>query len=62
MNNDHDGDGKVTKEELPERMQWMVKRLDTNQDGGIDKAEAEAAAAPRNSRDRTPPAGEPPRE
>ena len=49
MSNDKDSDGKVTKEELPERMQWMVQRLDTNQDGAIDKAEAEAAARPGSS-------------
>jgi Ca2+-binding EF-hand superfamily protein len=45
MTNDKDGDGKVTKEELPEPMQRIMQRVDTNQDGAIDKAEAEAAAA-----------------
>lgn len=59
MNNDKDGNGKVTKEELPERMRWMVQRLDTSQDGAIDKAEAEAAAAPRGRRDSSPPAANP---
>ena len=46
MSNDKDGDGKVTQDELPDRMKWMTQRLDTNQDGAIDKAEAEAAATP----------------
>ena len=46
MTNDKDGDGKVTKEELPDRMKWMTRRLDTNQDGAIDKSEAEAASTP----------------
>jgi len=59
MNNDKDSDGKVTKEELPERMQWMVQRLDTNQDGAIDKAEAEAAAAPRVRRGGAAPGANP---
>ncbi len=50
MSHDKDGDGKVTEEELPDRMKWMVRRLDTNQDGAIDKAEAEAAATPLSQR------------
>jgi len=44
MSTDKDGDGKVTQEELPETMQRMLQRGDTNQDGAIDKAEAEAMA------------------
>jgi hypothetical protein len=62
MNNDKNSDGKVTKEELPERMQWMVQRLDTNRDGAIDKAEAEAAAAPRPRRGGASPGGEQPKD
>ena len=50
MNNDKDGDGKVTPDEMPDRMKWMVQRLDTNQDGALDKAEAEAAATPLSQR------------
>jgi len=50
MSHDKDRDGKVTKDELPERMRWMMQRLDANQDGAIDKGEAEAEAA-------APPAG-----
>jgi len=50
MVNDKDQDGKVTKDELPDRMKWMTQRLDTNQDGAIDKAEAEEAAKPLSAR------------
>ena len=50
MSNDRDGDGEVTEKELPEQMQWMVKRMDTNQDGAIDRSEAEAAGAQGSSR------------
>lgn len=44
MQSDADGDGKITKEEAPERMQRAFDRIDTNGDGAIDKAEAEALA------------------
>lgn len=44
MSQDKDGDGKVTQAELPEAMQRILQRGDTNQDGAIDKAEAEAMA------------------
>ncbi|OPZ19809.1 MAG: EF hand [candidate division BRC1 bacterium ADurb.BinA364] len=40
---DANKDGKVTKEEAPEQMQRLFERADTNADGAIDKAEAEAA-------------------
>ena len=40
MSNDKNKDGKVTKDELPEFMQRMMKRADTNKDGAIDKDEA----------------------
>jgi Ca2+-binding EF-hand superfamily protein len=45
LSNDKDGDGKVTRDELPEPMRRIMQRVDTNRDGVIDKAEAEAAAA-----------------
>jgi Ca2+-binding EF-hand superfamily protein len=44
MNMDADGDGKITKEEMPERMRGMLERIDTNGDGAIDKEEAEKMA------------------
>jgi len=44
MSLDEDGDGKVGKDELPERMQRMLDRADTNKDGTIDKEEAEKMA------------------
>jgi Ca2+-binding EF-hand superfamily protein len=44
MELDKDGDGKVTKEELPEGMQRMLERADTNVDGAIDREEAEKMA------------------
>ena len=35
---DRDGDGKITKEEIPRRMQELIlNRVDTNKDGAIDK-------------------------
>lgn len=44
MSLDTNGDGKVSREEAPEQMQAFFDRLDSNMDGSIDKAEAEAAA------------------
>ncbi|NQT40901.1 MAG: hypothetical protein HQ581_25630 [Planctomycetes bacterium] len=40
---DANQDGKVEKNEVPEPMQRMLGRLDTNGDGAISKEEAEAA-------------------
>jgi HlyD family secretion protein len=39
MQFDKDGDKKLAREELPERMQSMFERLDQNHDGFIDSAE-----------------------
>jgi collagen type III alpha len=39
MQNDKDGDKKLSREEVPERMQAFFERLDTNGDGFIDAAE-----------------------
>jgi Ca2+-binding EF-hand superfamily protein len=44
MQSDKDGDGKVSKEEAPERMQRAFDKVDTNADGAVDQAEAEAMA------------------
>ncbi len=40
MSRDADGDGKLTKEELPKSMRFLVARADANKDGGVDQAEA----------------------
>lgn len=42
--NDKNKDGKLTKDELPEQMQRIIERADTNGDGAIDRKEAEAFA------------------
>ena len=42
MENDKDKDGKITKDELPEFMQPIIGRFDSNEDGALDKAEIEA--------------------
>ena len=39
---DTEGDGRITREELPDRMEQMVDRFDTNGDGVIGAAELEA--------------------
>jgi Ca2+-binding EF-hand superfamily protein len=39
--NDKDGDGKLTGEEIPERMRQNLTSVDTNGDGSVDKAELE---------------------
>lgn len=38
---DDNGDGKVAKDELPEQMQQLLERGDTNDDGALDRAELE---------------------
>jgi hypothetical protein len=45
MEADANGDGKVSKDELPERMQRLMERMDTNKDGFITRDEAEKASA-----------------
>jgi hypothetical protein len=42
---DKDKDGKITKGELPERMQDLIAKGDTNKDGALDKDEIKALAA-----------------
>ncbi|MFK7778237.1 MAG: EF-hand domain-containing protein [Gimesia sp.] len=53
MKNDKNKDGKLTKEELPERMQSMFSRIDTNKDNEVDKAELKKMAENFNSRSRS---------
>jgi hypothetical protein len=53
MANDKNKDGKLTKEELPERMQSMFDRVDANKDKEIDKAELTKMAEQFNSRNRS---------
>jgi hypothetical protein len=45
MSFDKNNDGKVTKDELPERMQHLIARGDTNKDGALDKEEIKKLAA-----------------
>ncbi len=41
---DADGDGRISRDELPERMRQRFDRMDGNGDGTIDADEAQAAA------------------
>ena len=41
---DKNKDGKIAKDELPERMQDLIARGDTNKDGVLDKDEIKALA------------------
>ena len=41
MANDKNGDGKIDKDELPERMQRILERADANKDGALEKGEIE---------------------
>jgi hypothetical protein len=41
---DKNKDGKVTRDELPERMHDLIARGDTNKDGGLDKDEVKKLA------------------
>jgi hypothetical protein len=45
MSFDKNQDGKVTREELPERMQYLIDRGDTNKDGALDREEIRKLAA-----------------
>ncbi|MBI2479857.1 MAG: hypothetical protein HYV60_14855 [Planctomycetia bacterium] len=42
---DKNDDGKITKDELPERMQGLIDRGDSNDDGALDKVELAKIAA-----------------
>jgi hypothetical protein len=45
MSFDKNKDGKITKDELPERMQFLIERGDTNKDGALDRDEVKKLAA-----------------
>jgi hypothetical protein len=45
MSFDKNKDGKVTRDELPERMQFLIDRGDTNKDGALDRDEIRKLAA-----------------
>ena len=53
MANDKNKDGKITKDELPERMQRMFDNIDTNKDKALDKAELTKTAEQFNARFRS---------
>ena len=44
MSRDANGDGKVTADELPKSMQFLIRLGDADKDGAIDKQEAEQLA------------------
>lgn len=44
---DKNKDGKVTRDELPERMQFLIELGDTNKDGALDKDEIEKLVTSR---------------
>jgi multidrug efflux pump subunit AcrA (membrane-fusion protein) len=50
MQNDRDGDKKLSREELPDRMQEMFERMDGNADGFIDAAEIQEMRSRMGSR------------
>ncbi len=58
MQLDTDGDGKLSKEEAPERMQQIFDRIDTNGDGFADAEEFAAMRAARQNRGSEAPAAE----
>jgi len=54
---DKNGDGKVTKDELPERMHGLIEQGDTNKDGALDREEIRRMS--ERGRPPGPPAGQP---
>ena len=54
MDFDKNKDGKVTKDELPERMHYLIEQGDTNGDGALDREEIRRLAA-RSERPPPPP-------
>ncbi len=51
---DADGDGRLTVEEMPERMRRRFQHMDSNGDGALDEDEIRAAAARMRGRGRPP--------
>ncbi len=51
---DTDGDGRLTVEEMPERMRRRFEHMDTNGDGALDEDEIRAAATRMRGRGRPP--------
>ena len=47
---DNDGDGKLSGDEIPERMRSNLAQIDANDDGSVDKTELEAMAKRFGSR------------
>src|SRR5260370_3505292 len=47
MSFDKNKDGKITKDELPERMQFLIEKGDTNKDGALDKDEIKKLSTDR---------------
>lgn len=57
---DKNSDGKITSDEAPEQMQRGFSYMDANGDGGIDKAEHQAAMDRFKQRQQSGGAGGPP--
>src|SRR5207248_6618154 len=45
MSLDKTNSGNVTKDDLPERLQYLIEKGDTNKDGALDRDEVKALAA-----------------
>lgn len=62
MRRDEDGDGKLSKGEVPPRMAERFDRMDSNQDGFLDQDELQAAADRMRRNIGSPGQGRPPRQ
>ena len=62
MRRDEDGDGKLSKGEVPPRMAERFDRMDSNQDGFLDQDELQAAADRMRRNMGSPGQGRPPRQ
>ena len=52
---DTNGDGRLTVDEMPERLHQRFQHMDTNGDGALDENEIRAAAARMRRRGGPPP-------